>query len=124
MDIYYVGFIILLVLIFFSILICAIRRKSYSFKTVWAENDRNIEAKLRIFMRKNPRSEIVVINNSPSSETGKILKKMQYDFPEIHIVSYEQSGFTAPPVGGGALSLCSRPCAFPTKGRKICTGIK
>ncbi|MBR4720490.1 MAG: hypothetical protein IK057_01875 [Clostridia bacterium] len=88
MDIYCAGFVIILVTIFFAILIYAIRHKSYSFKTIWTENDRNIEAKLRIFMRKNPRSEIVVINNSPSSETGKILKKMQYDFPEIHIVSY------------------------------------
>ena len=79
MDIYYVCFVILLATIFFVILIYAIRHKSYSFKTIWAENDKNIEAKLSIFMHKNPRSEIVVINNSPSSETGKILKKMQYE---------------------------------------------
>ncbi|MBQ6908204.1 MAG: hypothetical protein IJR79_03360 [Clostridia bacterium] len=91
MGICYSVFIILLTISFFAILIYAIRHKSYSFKIIRAENDRNIEAKLRILMRKNPRSEIVVINNCPSSETGKILKKMQYDFPEIHIVSYEKS---------------------------------
>ena len=88
LDIYYAGFIILLATIFFAIIIYAIIRKSYSFKIIRAENDKNIEAKLRILMRKNPRSEIVVITDSPSFETGEILKKMQYDFPEIHIVSY------------------------------------
>ena len=51
-------------------------------------NDRNIEAKLRILMRKNPKSEIVVIDKSTLSETGEILRKMQYDYPELHIISY------------------------------------
>lgn len=88
MDIYYSLFVAFLTLIFILILLYAVKRNSYSFKTIKAENDRNIEAKLRILMRKNPRSEIVVINNSSLSETGEILQKMQYDFPEIHIVSY------------------------------------
>jgi hypothetical protein len=70
------------------IIIFAIKRESYSFKIIKSGNDRNIEARLRILMRKNPKAEIVVINNSTLSETAEILKKMQYDFPEIHIISY------------------------------------
>ena len=76
-----------MVLLFLFILILGTRQKSYSFKTVTVGNDLNIEARLRILMRKNPKSEIVVIDRSSLSETGEILRKMQYDFPEIHIVS-------------------------------------
>ena len=88
MNFYWSVFVAILAVIFFSVIIYAVRSESYSFKTVRVRNDRNIEAKLRILMRKNPRSEIVVINNSAFSETEKILDKMQYDFPRIHIVSY------------------------------------
>ena len=88
MDIYCSVFVALLAILFFLILFSGIRRKSYSFKTVKVGNDRNIEAKLRILMRKNPRCEIVVLNRSDARETHKILEKMAYDFPEIHIVTY------------------------------------
>ena len=87
MNIYYI-IIALLMLSFFAILFFALRHESYSFKTIKAGNDKNIEARLRLLMRKNPRSEIVVINDSTLSETTEILDKIQYDFPEIHIVSY------------------------------------
>ena len=88
MNIYYSVLVAVLTLIFFIILIYAVRFKSYSFKTVRTKNDKNIEVKLRLLMRKNPRSEIVVIDSSTLSETSDILRKMQYDFPEIHIISY------------------------------------
>ncbi|MBR4173332.1 MAG: hypothetical protein IKR46_03065 [Clostridia bacterium] len=51
MDIYYSLFVALLAVLFFLILFYGVRRKSYSFKTLKVENDRNIEAKLRILMR-------------------------------------------------------------------------
>ena len=88
MNIYYSLFVILGAVIFTLIPILAIKRKSYAFKVIKSGNDENIEARLRILMKKNPRAEIVVLNNSTLSETSEILKKMQYDFPEIHIVSY------------------------------------
>ena len=88
MSIYYLIFVALLVLLFFFILFRAIKFESYSFKTIKSGNDRNIEARLRLLMHKNPHSEIVVINNSTQKETKEILKKMQYDFPEIHIITY------------------------------------
>lgn len=88
MNVYYSLFVAGLILIFFLILLYAVKHESYSFKMIKSGNDRNIEPRLRILMRKNPRTEIVVINNSTLSEVGEILEKMQYDFPEIHIVSY------------------------------------
>lgn len=88
MNIFYSLFVLFSVIAFFLIIIFAIKRESYSFKIIKSGNDRNIEARLRILMRKNPKAEIVVINNSTLSETAEILKKMQYDFPEIHIISY------------------------------------
>lgn len=88
MNIYYLLFVIFSVIAFFAVIIFALKRESYSFKMVKSGNDRNIEARLRLLMRKNPRAEIVVINNSTLSETAEILKKMQYDFPRIHIISY------------------------------------
>lgn len=88
MNIFYSLFVLFSVIAFFMIIIFAIKRESYSFKIIKSGNDRNIEARLRILMRKNPKAEIVVINNSTLSETAEILKKMQYDFPEIHIISY------------------------------------
>ena len=81
-------FLIFSVLLFFFVLIYGAKQESYSFKTVTVGNDRNIEAKLRILMRKNPKSEIVVIDKSTLSETGEILRKMQYDYPKVHIISY------------------------------------
>jgi len=81
-------FLIFSVFLFFFALVFFAGQKSYSFKTVTVGNDRNIEAKLRILMRKNPKSEIVVIDKSTFPETGEILQKMQYDFPKIHIISY------------------------------------
>lgn len=88
MNIFYPLFLISSIIAFFLILAISLKRKSYSFKTIKVGNDLNVESRLRILMRKNPRSEIVVINRSTLSETGEILKKMQYDFPEIHIISY------------------------------------
>jgi len=88
MDIFCLLFVFFLASIFFAILLFALRSESYSFKTIRAGNDRNIEARLRLLMRKNPRAEIVVINNSAISETAEILEKMQYDFPRIHIITY------------------------------------
>ena len=88
MDIFYSIFVTFSVVVFFLILIRAVKQKSYSFKTVRIRNDINIEPRLRLLMLKNPRSEIVVINRSTLSETGEILEKMQYDFPQIHIISY------------------------------------
>ena len=81
-------FVAILTLLFFFIIVHAIKFGSYSFKTIKSGNDKNIEARLRLLMYKNPRSEIVVINNSTLAETNEILEKMQYDFPEIHIISY------------------------------------
>ena len=81
-------FLIFSVFLFFFVLTYGAKQKSYSYKTVTVGDDRNIEAKLRILMRKNPRSEIVVIDRSTSSETGEILRKMQYDSPKIHIITY------------------------------------
>ena len=77
-----------LLALFFAILVFALQMESYSFMTVRAGNDKNIEARLRLLMLKNPRSEIVVINNSSLFEISEILRKMQYDFPRVHIVSY------------------------------------
>lgn len=88
MNVYYWLFTVLLTLSFFLIIFSALKSKNYSFNTIWVGNDVNIEARLRLLMKKKPRSEIVVFNNSTLSETGEILEKMQYDFPEIHIVSY------------------------------------
>ena len=88
MGIYYLIFVAFLGLLFFVILFRAVKYESYSFKTIKCGNDRNIEARLRLLMHKNPSSEIVVINNSTLLETTEILEKMQYDFPEIHIISY------------------------------------
>lgn len=88
MNIYYSLFVIFSVITFFVIIIFAIRRENYSFKIIKSGNDPNIEARLRLLMRKNPDSEIVVIDNSTLSETSEILQKMHYDFPEIHIISY------------------------------------
>ena len=81
-------FLISSVFLFFFILIYGAKQESYSFKTVTVGNDRNIEARLRIMMRKNPKSEIVVIDRSASIETGEILRKLQCDFQRIHIISY------------------------------------
>jgi len=88
MNICYPLFVIFSAIAFFMTIIFAVRRESYSFKIIKSGNDRNIEARLRLLMRKNPRSEIVVIDNSTLSETSEILQKMQYDFPRIHIISY------------------------------------
>ena len=88
MGIYYSLFVAVSLVIFFLILIQALKRESYSFKTVKVINDKNIEPRLRLLMLKNPRSEIVVLNHSTISETGEILEKMRYDFPRIHIVTY------------------------------------
>lgn len=88
MNIFYSLFVICSSVAFFLILLSAIRNKSYSFKIIKSGNDRNIEARLRLLMRKNPKTEIVVVNNSTLSETAEILKKMEYDFPMIHIISY------------------------------------
>ena len=88
MSILYWIFIAVLLILFFLIIFCAVVHESYSFKTIKVGNDADIEARLRLLMRKNPHSEIVVINEASNSETTEILKKMQYDFPEIHIVSY------------------------------------
>ncbi len=88
MGIYSLLFVTVSAIIFFLILIWAVKRESYSFKSIRIVNDRNIEPRLRLLMLKNPRSEIVVINKSEFSETGEILDKMRYDFPQIHIVTY------------------------------------
>lgn len=88
MNIYYSLFVIFSAVIFFIIIVFAIRKEHYSFKLIKSGNDPNIEARLRILMRENPHSEIVVLNSSTLSETSEILKKMEYDFPEIHIISY------------------------------------
>lgn len=87
-TVYHYIFVSVLTVLFFSVLIYAAKHESYSFKSVKAGNDGNIEARLRLMMRKNPNSEIVVINNSAILETAEILEKMQNDFPKIHIVSY------------------------------------
>ena len=88
MSIYYLILTAFLILVFFALLARAVLCTSYSFKTVRTKNDKNIEAKLRILMRKNPRSEIIVFDSSNLSEIREILRKMQLDFPEIHIVLY------------------------------------
>ena len=87
-TLYYYILISGLAILFFTVLIYAAKRESYSFKSIKAGNDGNIEARLRLMMRKNPSSEIVVLNNSVLTETAEILKRMEYDFPRIHIISY------------------------------------
>ncbi len=80
-------FIGILCFIYAAILISALKAKKYSFRTIFVKDDKNIEPKIRILMKENPDSEIVVINNSKRQETTEILKKMEYDFPELHIVT-------------------------------------
>ena len=77
---------VLLVIFLIISLECVMRRNfSYIYTTVEkAENC--IEAQLRILLKKNPRSEIIVINKTQNPENEEILKKLAQDFPEIHII--------------------------------------
>lgn len=44
------------------------------------------EEAVRSVLRDNPGSEVIVVNKSHSCDTPDILKRLEKDFPQLHIV--------------------------------------
>ena len=76
-----------LLVIFIIIALDAVFGKKYESILTYAEcGDDDIECRLRAIMRKNPNSEIIVVDKSQSAETRIILEKLADDYPEIHVL--------------------------------------
>ena len=82
-----ISVIAVLLVIFLIISLECILRRRFSYIYTAVENAEDcIEAQLRILLRENPKSEVIVINKTQNAETDEILKKLSQDFPEIHII--------------------------------------
>lgn len=88
MSAFIIALIAVLTVIFLIILLDCLAVRGISYITASCGNDpESVECRLRKILKKNPKSEIIVLDNSHSSEISDILSKMQQDFPEIHIVN-------------------------------------
>lgn len=83
-----IAVVFVLCVIFVIIALDALLARKYSSIMTFAEEyDDDIEIRLRTLMRKNPNSEIIVVDKSHSQYTHSVLEKLENDFPEIHIIT-------------------------------------
>ncbi|MDD6735989.1 MAG: hypothetical protein PUE13_06750 [Clostridiales bacterium] len=88
MNSLFISLILVLTVIFIIISADALLSRKYScIMTFAGKGDDDIECELRELMRKNPKSEIIVVDKTQSAETHTVLEKLEQDFPEIHIIS-------------------------------------
>ncbi|MBO5060813.1 MAG: hypothetical protein J6C82_07865 [Clostridia bacterium] len=77
---------VLSVIFIITALECLCRKKVSYILTTSGEIADNIEVRLRVLLKKNPRSEIFVADNSHTDEAKIILEKLSADYPQIHII--------------------------------------
>lgn len=83
-----IAVVFVLCVIFVIIALDALLKRRYSsIMTFAGEHDDDIEIRLRTLMRKNPDSEIIVVDKSRSPYTHTVLEKLENDFPQIHIIT-------------------------------------
>ena len=81
-----ISIIAILLVIFIIVAAEAILRQKFSYIITGTDDESDtIEAQLRIILRENPLSDIIVIDKSQSDESRQILKKLSADFPQLHI---------------------------------------
>ena len=86
-----ISIIIILLVIFIIIATDTILRNNFSYViTSTEEVPDSIEAQLRIILKENPISDIIVIDKSESEESKQILEKLSADFPQLHIVKADR----------------------------------
>ena len=80
--------ILVLLVIFITILLSAVIKKStYKIITKTVDDSDFIEKQLRDILKKYPDSEIYIINAGKDHESFKIAEKLCLDYPQIHIKS-------------------------------------
>lgn len=79
-----------LLVIFIIIVIDAILKNRVSYIITSASEADAVEAQLRIIMKKNSESDIIVIDKTQSEESRQILDKLSHDFPQLHIVKADR----------------------------------
>lgn len=86
-----ISVIAVLLVVFIIIATEAILRNQISYIITNPKDDAdNIEARLRIILKENPTSDIIIINKTQSEETNQILSNLSRDFPQLHIVKADR----------------------------------
>ncbi len=81
-----------LLVVFLIITLDVVMRRRLSYIVTTANDSEDcIEAQLRILIKQNPNSEIIVIDKTQSDETQQILNMLAHDFPEVHIVKADSN---------------------------------
>lgn len=81
-----IAIVALLAVIFLIILLNGLADRAVnSIITDAGTNPEAVECHIREILKKNPDSEIIILDKSHSSEISEILLRMKQDFPEIHI---------------------------------------
>ena len=84
--------ILILVVIFLIVSLDAILSRRISYVVTETEYFENcIEAQIRLMLKQNPNSEILLIDKTQSEETEKILSILSQDFPQIHIIKADSN---------------------------------
>lgn len=86
MDGFIIAITAVLAVIFLIILLNGIADRAVnSITTDAGSNPEAVEFRIRELLKKNPDSEIIILDKSHSPEISEILLRMQRDFPEIHV---------------------------------------
>lgn len=86
MDGFIIAITAVLAVIFLIILLNGIADRAVnSITTDAGSNPEAVECRIRELLKKNPDSEIIILDKSHSPEISEILLRMQRDFPEIHV---------------------------------------
>lgn len=82
-----ISIVLVLVVIFLIISLDAIINHRLSYIVTEANDTQTcIEAQIRLMLKQNPNSEVIVIDKTQNDETKRILEMLSSDFPEIHII--------------------------------------